>query len=253
MCLISLAWQSHPSYSLILVANRDEYHARPSLPIHHWEGAPEITGGKDLQAGGSWLAVSSKGRFATVTNFREGIPEPARLSRGALIREFLLSAKSPEQFNQQLAQNKHLYGGFNLLLGDESHLFYCSNRSNLATNLNPGIYSLSNHLLDTPWPKADYAKQQLTELLKQDQISTTRLIQMMQNADQFDDALLPYTGVGLERERTLSPPFIISDDYGTRCTTVMLWRRDRKIELVEQNYHADGSEGERLEHLISLD
>ena len=252
MCLITFAWKTHPAYPLILVANRDEFHASPSLPARPWEDDPDIIGGRDLQANGSWLAIGKTGRFATVTNFREGVSDPCELSRGSLVQDFLQSGKSPEQFNLQLEEEKHLYGGYNLLLASGGQLFYCSNRSDLATNLTPGIYSLSNHLLDSPWPKALYAKQQLTTILEEDRIKASRLLAMMRHATPFEDQLLPSTGVSLEMERTLSPPFIQTGAYGTRCTTVLIWNNDSTSTFIEQNYLASGEPGERFDYQIEL-
>ena len=252
MCLIAFAWKTHPSYPLVLVANRDEFHARPSLPARSWEDDPDIIGGRDLQANGSWLAISRTGRFATVTNFREGVSDTYGLSRGSLVQDFLQSSKDPEQFNLQLEQEKHLYGGYNLLLASGTQLFYCSNRSDLATDLTPGIYSLSNHLLDSPWPKAVYAKQQLTSILEEETIKPSLLLTMMRHAVPFEDKLLPSTGVSLEMERTLSPPFIQTGAYGTRCTTVLLWENDSNARLIEQNYLASGEPGECLDYHLEL-
>jgi uncharacterized protein with NRDE domain len=252
MCLIAFAWKTHPGYPLVLVANRDEFHARPSLPARPWEDDPDIIGGRDLQANGSWLAISKTGRFAAVTNFREGTSEPSELSRGSLVQDFLQSTKSAEQFNLQLEEEKQLYGGYNLLLASDDEIFYCSNRSDLATNLTPGIYSLSNHLLDSPWPKALYAKQQLSHIIEADSLEPRRLLAMMRHATPFEDELLPSTGVSLEMERTLSPPFIQTETYGTRCTTVLLWDNDSNTRLIEQNYLASGEPGERIDHHIDL-
>lgn len=252
MCLITFAWKIHPGYPLVLVANRDEFHARPSLPARPWEDDPDIIGGRDLQANGSWLAISKTGRFATVTNFREGTSEPSELSRGRLVQDFLQSSKSPQQFKRQLEEQKHLYGGYNLLLASSDQLFYCSNRSDLATSLTPGIYSLSNHLLDSPWPKALYAKQQLSRILEEDTVNPSRLLTMMRHAKPFEDKLLPSTGVSLEMERTLSPPFIRTQVYGTRCTTVLLWDNESNTRFIEQNYLPGGEPGERFDYRIEL-
>ena len=252
MCLITFAWQKHPDYPLILVANRDESYTRPALPAKPWQDNPDILGGRDIQENGSWLALNKSGRFATVTNFREGLREKHPCSRGHLVQRFIQSEQTPQQFAQELEPEKMNYGGYNLLLAEAGELFYCSNRSDLATSLSAGVYSLSNHLLDSPWPKALYVKQQLTRLLKDHQINPSDLITMMKNTTPFADDLLPSTGVGIELERTLSPPFIVTEEYGTRCTTVILWGRNSSVELIEQNYLPGGQEGERYTYQLKL-
>ena len=247
MCLIALSWQPDSEMPLSLVANRDEFYHRPASPVHFWEDHPVILGGKDLEAGGTWLAVSQKGRFAAITNYRE-VPIPqGKKSRGALVKDFLISEASPEAYLNLIKQNKTDYAGFNLLLGTGKELFYYSNKSpeNQYQNLPAGIYGLCNHLLDTPWPKLVAARSKFTELLKEN-ASPERFIEMMHDNTQAKEALLPDTGVGLSREKLLSSRFIASDNYGTRNTSVIRLDKSGTLRWTEQNYQPQGKVGEKL-------
>jgi uncharacterized protein with NRDE domain len=245
MCLIVFAWKYHPNYPLIMAANRDEYYQRPTALADFWEDQPEILAGRDLTGGGTWLGINRQGQFAAVTNFREGHQQPAPRSRGELTAKFLSSGNDIKQYAQQVIDEGDQYQGFNLLLGDGDQLYYCSNRQPQLQPVPPGIYSLSNHLLDSPWPKAIHAKKALKPLLKTNALDLELLIQSLQRREPFADEHLPDTGVGLEMERMLSPPFIAAKDYGTRCTTVLLKNNQEKTTLVEQTYGSDGSQGER--------
>ena len=250
MCLIVFAWQSHAEFPLILVANRDEYYQRPTAAAHFWEENPAILGGRDLRAGGTWLGTCRDGRWTAVTNYREGEAASAPRSRGELTSEFLQGNKSIENFATEALHNGDLFGGFNLLLGDDEKLLYCSNREPNSRQLPPGIYSLSNHLLDSPWPKAVHARDTLTALICTPNPEPAALLSCLQRDTPYADELLPNTGVGLELERLLSPPFIRSENYGTRCTTVLMKNREGDISLLEQNYLQGGRKGECSEFLI---
>lgn len=250
MCLIVFAWKCHSDYPLIMAANRDEYYQRPTALAGFWEDQPDILAGRDLRDGGTWLGVNRQGQFATVTNYREGHQQPAHRSRGELTANFLSSGTNIRQYAQHVIDVGDQYNGFNLLLGDGDQLHYCSNRQPQIQTVSPGIYSLSNHLLDSPWPKAIHAKEVLEPLLKTNSVDRDLLIQSLQRRKPFADEHLPDTGVGLEMERMLSPPFIASKDYGTRCTTVLLKKyqaKNNQIEttLVEQNYGDDDVPSER--------
>jgi len=248
MCLIVFAYKCHPKYRLILASNRDEFYQRPTLPANFWQKHPSVVAGIDQQAGGTWIGASKEGRLAAVTNFREGQPQAAPRSRGELTHHFLTGQQSPLEFANETQAENAQYNGFNLLLADQQDLIYCSNRSQKIETLSPGIYSLSNHLLNTPWPKAEHAKHELSGLISSDQVDTEQLIRCMQRRQPFPDEQLPATGVGLELERTLSPPFIVADSYGTRCTTALLWETNGPMHFVEQNYLPDGEPGQRLEY-----
>lgn len=247
MCLITFSWQPGSEKPLTLVANRDEFYRRPTLPVHFWKDHPHILGGQDLEAGGTWLAFSCKGRFAAITNYRELPVLKRKKSRGALVKDFLTENISPEVYLNSIIQNKTHYAGFNLLLGTQQQLLYYSNRlpDNQFQKLSPGIYGLCNHLLDTPWPKLMAAKNGLTNLLR-NQGTPEQLIEMMHDSTQERDELLPDTGVGLTRERLLSSRFIASDNYGTRNTSVIQLDNSGVLQWTEQNYHPMGDVGERL-------
>lgn len=246
MCLIVFSWRPDSETPLILVANRDEFYQRPTLPVHFWKDHPYILGGRDLEAGGTWLAFSRKGRFAAITNFRE-LPVPeGKISRGALVKDFLAKDISPETYLNSIIQNKNHYAGFNLLLGTQQQIFYYSNKApdEHYQILSPGVYGLCNHLLETPWPKLLAARNQLTELLEK-KVAPEQFIDMMHDNTQAKDELLPNTGVGLNAERLLSSRFIASDNYGTRNTSAIRLDNSGTLEWTEQNYHAKGKVGER--------
>ncbi|WP_461518280.1 NRDE family protein [Porticoccus sp.] len=250
MCLIVFAWQSHAQFPLILVANRDEYYRRPTATAHFWEENPAILGGRDLQAGGTWMGIRRDGRWTAVTNYREGEAATAPRSRGELTANFLMGEEPIEHFAAEALHNGYLFGGFNLLLGDDDQLLYCSNREPNPKQLAPGIYSLSNHLLDSPWPKAVHAREALTALICTPNPEPEALLSCLQRDTPYADELLPDTGVGLELERMLSPPFIRSANYGTRSTTVLMKNPHGNISLLEQNYGEGGRKGKCSEFLI---
>ena len=245
MCLIVFAYQCHPRYRLIMTANRDEFYRRPSQSIRDWGDGSGILAGRDLEAGGTWLGLQRDGRLAAVTNFREGTKEVGLHSRGELTTNFLHSNVSPRRYGQTVKDSGDTYSGFSLLLADRHGMVYCSNRSDRLEHITPGIHSLSNHLLDSAWPKSLHAKNELEILIRQDSIRPEDLIACLHRRNPFPDEQLPSTGIDLETERTLSPPFITSPDYGTRCTTTVLWSHDGEMELTEQNYLPGGKTGER--------
>jgi uncharacterized protein with NRDE domain len=242
MCLILFAWKAHAAYPLILAANRDEFYERPSAPAAFWPDTPGLLAGRDLKAGGTWLGVTRSGRLAAITNYRD----PASLkqgapSRGELVSDYLLGQESPGEYLRRLAPRAGRYNGFSLLVGDRSELFYYSNRGE-AVRPAPGIHGLSNHLLDTPWPKVERGKQALERLLVGEQNpSPEALIGILASRSKPPDNWLPDTGVGLEWERILSPLFIESPTYGTRCSTALLVDRQGAVTFVERVFDG-GSE-----------
>lgn len=219
MCLIAIAWQAHPDYPLVVAANRDEWRDRPAVAAHWWDDHPEILAGRDLQAGGTWMGVTRARRFAAVTNFRD--PSDRRstaLSRGGLVTRFLLGDESPQAFLAGLADRAARYNGFNLVVGDGSTLFYYGSREGEVRAVEPGVHALSNHLLDEPWPKVQRARATLRDGLGD---GDEPLFAMLSERTPAPDEALPDTGVGLERERMLSPILIAGADYGTRASTVL--------------------------------
>lgn len=240
MCLMAIAVESHSRYRLILAANRDEYFQRPTAPASFWEDVPQLLAGRDLQAGGTWLGVTTGGRLAAVTNYRE--PQrhgQHRRSRGRMVTDFLAGNIPPQAYLETIRGEGEQYGGFNLIVGDREGIFYYSNRGDAPLRISPGIHGLSNHLLDTPWPKVVAAKERLQRLLREDTPEPEALFALLSDTATFPDQLLPDTGVGLERERLLSSLFIAGSDYGTRSSTLILIDRDDRITFMERSF--DGS------------
>jgi uncharacterized protein with NRDE domain len=241
MCLIALAWQVHPDYPLVVAANRDEFHARATAPARFWPEAPAVLAGRDLAAGGTWMGVTRGGRFAALTNVREpGRPQGHR-SRGLLVSEYLLSGLAPLAYAEAVMAVAADYSGFNLLVGDGDTLVVCSNRGTSPTVLAPGVYGLSNHLLDSPWPKLVRAREALRAQVVDPTVEG--LMHLLADDAAAPDDELPDTGIGLPMERLLSSPFIRSPAYGTRSSTVLLAGRGR-IRFVEQAFTPEGA-GER--------
>ena len=241
MCLIAFAWQ-HPRYRLVLAGNRDEFHGRASAPLARWDDVPDILAGRDLQALGTWLGVSERGRLAAVTNVR--LPEPSvpgLLSRGKLISDFLHADAGAETHAASLMPSLSRYGGCNLLLFDREHAVYASNQPQAsARRLRPGIYGLSNAALDTPWPKTTALREALAGWLQGPAEDTGVLFDALANERQPADAELPDTGVGIERERLVAPAFIRNPAYGTRCSTVVTIGHDGAGRIAERRFGGDG-------------
>ncbi len=243
MCLILFAYRCHPRYSLILAANRDEFYDRPSAPARFWDTEPEILGGRDLKSGGTWLAVTREGRFAAVVNYRDpATVKDGTPSRGNLVTEFLLSRVSPDDYLETLRSRSEPYNGFTLLFGDGERLFCFSNRGDAPPLVQPGVHGLSNHLLDTPWPKVDRGRQALEEILAAGTApSAEALFSLLADRSMPEDNLLPDTGIGPEWERLLAPLFISGPVYGTRSSTVVLMGYDGMLTFIERSFN--GSPG----------
>ena len=246
MCLIAFALDAHPAYRLVVAANRDELYARPTAPAAWWADAPDVLAGRDLREGGTWMGVTRAGRFAAVTNYRDpGFAQaPDAPSRGALVADFLRGSADAESYVHRLAERAAEYNGFNLLVGDDAGLFYLSNRTDGVRRLEPGVYGLSNALLDTPWPKVLRARRAMADALSAadgDALDAPLWEALADRVIAADDAL-PDTGVGAERERLLSPPFIRTDVYGTRASSVLTLARDGEVRFVERSV-APGEDG----------
>lgn len=235
MCLIVFAWKVIPNCPLVLVANRDEFFARPSRAADWWEDHPDVYAGRDLQAGGAWLGIDRSGRFAAITNIRDGQPKLAdKRSRGELVANYLSSKVEPLDYLTRVRDSADDYLGFNLLFGDEHGLHWISNgKGTDFKSLEPGIYGLSNGSLDTPWPKVVRAKAQFASLLCQG-APDGAYFDMLTDTTQASDCRLPKTGVSIEWERLLSPICIESEDYGTRASTLVRIRSGGLAELHEQ-------------------
>jgi uncharacterized protein with NRDE domain len=245
MCLILIAYRTHPRYDLLVAANRDEFHDRPTAPLAFWDDSPQVLAGRDLKEGGTWLGITRAGRFAALTNYRD----PSRVlpnapSRGRLVSDYLQGAESAHHYLDRLMARADGYNGFNLLLGDAEGLYYCSNRAGGVRALPPGLYGLSNHLLDTPWPKLERGRRALGRLLDHGSDPTPEaLLDMLADRTPAPDAELPHTGVPLEWERWLSPIFIDAPGYGTRSSTVLLADGGGRARMVETTW-ADASQRE---------
>lgn len=248
MCIILFAYRSHPKYNLVLAANRDEYFARPTSRAAFWEDAPDLLAGRDLKRGGTWLGVTRQGRFSAVTNFRDSSSlKKDAPSRGFLVSDFLRSEQSPTEYVTTISSSSRYHNGFNLIAGDQGGLSYHSNRDSKIKELTPGVYGLSNHLLDTPWPKVKNGKDALSELVRQDnEIDPEAVFEILANRTKAEDEFLPQTGIGLEYERELSSIFISTAEYGTRSSTLLLIDLENKITFIERTYE----KGKRASDLI---
>ncbi|MBW1814299.1 MAG: NRDE family protein [Deltaproteobacteria bacterium] len=238
MCLILFSYNTHPDYKLVLAANRDEFYDRPTKTLAFWEDSPNILAGRDLKSRGTWLGISLSGRIAAITNFRDplSIIEDAP-SRGLLVSHFLSGTQSARQYLEHIKASGINYNGFNLLVGDSSGLYYYSNRSDAIEKISPGIYGLSNDLLNTPWPKVQKGKTRLQALLdKKDQFSSSDILDMLKDHTPPPDKMLPDTGVGIEWERMLSPLFIKSDVYGTMSSSLILIKKTGEATFLEQTH-----------------
>ncbi len=253
MCLILVAWKAHPSYPLVIAANRDEFHARPTAPAAFWEDRPAILAGRDLECMGTWLGVTRSGKFTAVSNFREGVArDPAARSRGLLASAFLADGASARDFAAQVAQDGAEYSGFNFLAGDRDELWWVSNRNAGARRLAPGIYGVSNHLLDTPWAKVVRGKRTLQAALRPAP-AIEPLLELLADTTMASDDELPDTGVGPERERLLSPLRVVSDAYGTRCSSAVIFGPERRVQFAERSYGAQGEERDTVRYEFPLE
>jgi uncharacterized protein with NRDE domain len=241
MCLILLAIRKHRDYKLIVAANRDEYYERPSSPPHFWEDAPHVLAGRDLVAGGTWLGITRQGRFAALTNYRDpSSRNPEAPSRGTLVSRFLSRPRAPVAFLDLARKEKDRYNGFNLILGTPQRLFWYSNRADKAVPLSQGIYGLSNHHLDTPWPKVTKAKSLFKAVLhEQSRPPSEALFRLLHDQSRPPDNDLPHTGVSLEWERILSPIFITSPTYGTRSSTIILIDHGNRVTFLDKTFGSD--------------
>jgi uncharacterized protein with NRDE domain len=243
MCLLAIAWHAHPTHSLVLAANRDEFHGRDAAPLNRW-AEPPMLAGRDLQAGGTWLGIDDAGRFGVITNFRElARPRRSAPSRGHLIPQFLASGLSAEHYLAQLESDAMGYAGFNLLLGDGQQLWYASNRADqFARLLPPGVYGLSNHFLDTPWPKLERVRQRMQGLLERQPPSNLlpSLLGVLEDRERSALHDLPATGLTQDWEHVLSSPFVLHPEYGTRCATVVLADARGRGAMLERRYDSDG-------------
>jgi uncharacterized protein with NRDE domain len=253
MCLIGVAFRSHPKHDLVIAANRDEFHKRPSAPAGPWADQPDIFGGRDLSQKGSWLALSAAGKLAAITNVRRMVPpDPGSPSRGKLVADFLSGSASAQDYAKALADDAGMYAGFNLLLYDGTELLYVTNHPEFRTEaIAPGVHTISNASLDTPWPKAKRLKAALESWSKDGWESFTPLFKALGDRTPAPEAELPNTGIGKPMEKMLSAPFIVSPHYGTRCSTVVCFAPG-KVDFLEKRYDPSGLESGHTDKQITL-
>jgi len=244
MCLIFIAYKYHPDYPLIIAANRDEFYARPAEPLGFLGKYPDVAAGIDKQAGGTWLGITRSGRFAAITNFRDmGRMIAGAPSRGELVLDYLSGNKQPEEYLSDVADKGDRYNGFNLIAGDASGIFYYSNMEGKVRSLNKGLYGLSNHVLDTAWPKVEKGKKRLEALFEKDAVLNREdIFSVLRDSGRPLDTELPDTGVGLEWERMLAPMFIRTDIYGTRNSSVLLMDGSGHVMFAERTFEPDKSQ-----------
>jgi uncharacterized protein with NRDE domain len=240
VCLIVLSFGEHPDYPLILAANRDEFHARPTQGAHWWPDNPDVVGGRDLQAGGTWLALHKRGRFATVTNFRDAQPpSPKHRSRGHLVTGFLECNSSPKDYLETIDENA--YAGFNLIVGSASEVAYLSNREEGTRELSPGTYGLSNALLDGPWHKVESSRQKLSSMLAAGSVNETTLMRLMNDRNKAPVAEVEKGRLDFKRAHAITAPFIVMPDYGTRCTSLVLADNNGNWQFAERRFDTTGA------------
>jgi len=242
MCLILVAHRACPEYPLVIAANRDEAYSRDALPAGWWKDCPQVYGGRDAVAGGAWLGLAMNGRYAAVTNYRQGgVRDTALRSRGELVRDYLCGERDPVEYMQDVYRRGHAYNGFSLLAGDRDRLYFLSNRGNGVAAVTPGVHGLSNHLLDEPWPKVVNGTRCLQEWLSLPEATlAARLYEFLADRTTAPDDLLPSTGVDAQRERELSAAFIANERYGTRASTVIIVHASGKVYFGEQGFGPQG-------------
>jgi uncharacterized protein with NRDE domain len=255
MCLILLAFRQRPDYPLILAANRDEFFDRPAAPLHYWKDSPEILAGRDLKRGGTWLGVNTRGRFAVVSNYRDPtLTQKNGLSRGQLVSGHLKRNTQVEEYLSEIHRERHRYDPFNLLLGDPAGCWHYASTTGDGRRLGPGIYGLSNAVLDTPWPKVIKGKHALAKRLAMPgPIEPEGLFELLGDTSIPSDDALPNTGVGLARERTLAPIFITGDRYGTRSSTVVLVDDLNRVTMAERSFDQGACSRSTLEFHFTIE
>lgn len=255
MCLVVFALQQRPDSPLVLAANRDEFHGRPTAPAELWPEARQVLAGRDLEGGGTWLGVTATGRVAAVTNYREPARhDPRAASRGALVADFLTGDEAPPTYLDRIARRAGDFNGFSLIVGEGGEVWVFSNREGEPRRLSPGFHGLSNHLLGTPWPKVRRTTDRLEEVLAEGGgIEPEALLTVLADRTPAAEEELPDTGIPRQWERALSAPCIVTPDYGTRSSTALTIGADGLITFAERSLAADGSAVETREFWLQLD
>ena len=221
-----------------MAGNRDEFYNRRTASADYWQDYPQILAGRDLEAGGTWMGMSTSGKISMLTNYRDPKNiDPAAPSRGQLVSDFLKLDIGPEKYLKGVDGNGKKYNGFNLIVGDSSELCYYSNYKKGIDRLTPGYYGISNHLLETPWPKVILGKQKMEHAIQREKIDVEEMFEVLYDDSTAPDDQLPDTGLPLERERALSSMFIKTHNYGSRCSTVVLVDATNKVMFSERVYN----------------
>ena len=240
MCLILFAYHVVPGAPLIVAANRDERFNRAAAPAAAWSDHPDIVAGRDLTGGGTWLGVSRRGRFATLTNFRDPPTHRADApTRGDLVKNFLVGSMPAKAYVEDIQRKAVLYNGFCLLVWDGTELCFYSNRAPAPVRVEPGVHGLPNELLDTPWPKVVRGRAGLTQLT-QAPFDVDAHLALLNDTTPAPDSDLPQRGRTLERERRSSPLRIVHPDYGTRCSTVLRVTSKGTVDFAERRFLPEG-------------
>lgn len=244
MCLILFSFRAHRHFPLVVAANRDEHHSRPAAAAAFWEDRPEIYGGRDLEKGGTWMGLHTAGRFAAITNYREGkAGAAAPRSRGELVSGFLAGTESADRYFRRASADNALYNPFSMIAGDLERLYFFSNRVGQPQAITPGVHGLSNHLLDTPWTKVTTGRQALLDTAEFDDPDAigVAMFAMLANDRPASDSDLPDTGITRQREKELSPPFIRGEHYGTRTSTLILVNHRNEVFFHEKRFGPNGA------------
>jgi len=253
MCIVTLHTQAHPNYKLVIAANRDEFYERPTAQADFWEDDSSILGGRDLKQMGTWLGITTTGRIAFLTNYRNPkMEQNDKNSRGHIVKNFLQNDDDPMTFFQQLRASRNDYNGFNFIAGNVDQLYHYGNYAHGITSLLPGTYSISNGELEANWPKTIKAKNALRQYVTEaNSLDIDTLFALLNDRQLADDSELPHTGVGGDLERKLSSIFIEMPHYGTRSSTVILVTHDNDVTFVERTFqHGQFSDERRFEFTI---
>jgi uncharacterized protein with NRDE domain len=240
MCLAVFSYKSDPDFPLIFASNRDEFYERPAQPATFWYDNPKLLAGRDLKAGGTWMGLTKDYRFAALTNYRDlnNIQKNAP-SRGDIVTDFLNSQKNAPEFMKNLKSTADRYNGFNLIAGTVDDLWYFNNQDFSIRKLEPGVHSLSNALLNTPWPKTEKAEKLFRRVMQNGGASETELFELLRDGERFPPEQLPSTGLSPEMEKIVSSIFITSKNYGTRCSTVIKANPEDETHFIEKTYEPD--------------
>lgn len=247
MCLIVFGYKAHSTYDLIFAANRDELHKRPAEGARFWNDYPDILAGKDVKAGGTWMGINKSGQFSAITNYRDPSSQKADApSRGHLVLDYLKTKKSPGVFLDEVDHRAEEYNGFSMLAGNLQELIFYSNRQREKITVEPGIHGLSNHLLNTPWPKVERARRLLGDIMDAPEVSEDAIFSLLGDEERPSAEELPDTGLSRELEEKVSPVFIRDHEYGTRSSTVLLIDRNKEAVFTEKRYRAGTKQVEEV-------